>query len=169
MLVEVSIGTATLSTTPSAWGAWLVNVPADADYIAEPSVPISVTATKTGYTSATPVTGVLRVDVTAPTVSYTPPDRLQVGEWIGLPPMGTSDTDIYSYSGSSLPPGLIVNETTGAIGGAPTTANASAQTATVTVADSAGNVSTETIAFPAVVKGDQTFTFSYGAPEITYG
>ncbi len=155
--VEVTIGGRTLTSVTSAIqpggvnAMWSVNVEPSAAYIAETSVELSVTATKTGFTSAT-VTRTLPVDLTPPSVSYTAPSSLTVGVLITQMAPTTSDTDIVSYatSGDSLPLGLALNGATGLISGAPTTANTNTQTVGVLVTDDAGNVDRPQITFPAV-------------------
>ena len=131
---------------------WSVTVAPDANYITETSVELSVTATKSNYTDAPSVSRTLTVDLTAPTVSYTAPSILKVGEAITSIDPTTNDTDIVSYaiSGESLPRGLSLNGTTGVISGAPTTGTADMQTAGVLATDGAGNVDRPQITFPAV-------------------
>ena len=150
--VEVTIGGTPLTSVTSAMNAmWSVNVERSADYITETSVELSVTATKTGFTSAT-VTRTLPVDLTPPSVSYTAPSNLTVGILITPIAPTTSDTDIVSYatSGGSLPLGLALNGNTGIISGSPRTANTNTQTVGVLVTDDAGNVARPQITFPAV-------------------
>ena len=150
--VEVTIGGTPLTSVTSAMNAmWSVNVERSADYITETSVELSVTATKTGFTSAT-VTRTLPVDLTPPSVSYTAPSNLTVGVLITPIAPTTSDTDIVSYatSGGSLPLGLGLNGNTGIISGSPRTANTNTQTVGVLVTDDAGNVDRPQITFPAV-------------------
>ena len=168
--VTVTIGgTALSSATSSADGDWSVSVPVNANYITESITSASVTASRTGYTDAT-AEPALDVDLTAPSVSYTAPDSLKVGEAIDTLEVDTDDTDIDSYSAASLPAGLEIDATTGAISGTPTDHESSPQTATVTATDDAGNEGTETIEFPAVDRGDQTLTdFSYDPATITLG
>ena len=150
--VEVTIGGTPLTSVTYAMNAmWSVNVELSADYITETSVELSVTATKTGFTSAT-VTRTLPVDLTPPSVSYTAPSNLTVGVLITPIAPTTSDTDIVSYatSGGSLPLGLALNANTGIISGSPRTANTNTQTVGVLVTDDAGNVDRPQITFPAV-------------------
>ncbi len=81
----------------------------------------------------------------------------------------------YSYAvkeGSTLPAGLILDTTTGALSGALTTANASTAAVTFTVTDAVatvGNIKSTTkdvvITFPAIGKGDSTFTWVAAAAE----
>ena len=172
--VSVTIGTETLSATSSTAdpATWSVRVPANAAYIGGTSVTLEVSASKAGFTDATPVSRALAVDLVAPVASYTAPATLKVGEAITLDP-STTDTDIAVYAlkaGNTLPPGLALNTASGRIDGAPTAANAAARTTTVTVTDTAGNETEADIAFPAVDKGDQTLTgFAYGPADITFG
>ena len=152
VFVDVSIGTGTLSTLLSdTQGNWSGTVPPRANYITEPSVVLSVTASKTGFTSV-PVTRTLTVDRTQPSVSYTPPESLTVGVAIETMVPATDDEDIFSYeiSGDSLPPGLSLHGTSGEISGAPTTGTPSTQTSGVLVTDLAGNGTRPQITFPAV-------------------
>ena len=154
--VTVTIGDTALTSVTSAIAVgateatWSVSPAASAGYISEPSVELSVTATKTEYTSAT-VTRTLTVDLTAPTVSYTAPSILNVGEAI-MAMVPTKSEDIFSYaiSSGSLPRGLSLNGTTGVITGRPTTGNSSTETVGVLAADGAGNVDRPQIIFPAV-------------------
>ncbi|WP_425155493.1 Ig-like domain-containing protein [Candidatus Palauibacter sp.] len=175
--VAVSIGGEALTDTTGIAGGgtnatWSLIVPGSAN-ITEPSVSLSVTATLAGYVSTT-VTRTLSVDLTAPTVSYAAPSSLKVDEAITSITPTTTHTDIDSYtiSSGSLPPGLLLNGTTGVLSGAPTMANDSTQTVEVLATDDAGN-ETETpatITFPAVAKGDQTLEgFGYSPSRIAYG
>ena len=154
--VTVTIGGTALTSVTSAIAVgqtdatWSVTVPANADYITETSVELSVTATKTEYTSAT-VTRTLTVDLTAPTVSYPAPSNLEVGVAIdALSPTKSENIDSYAISSGSLPRGLSLNGTTGVITGRPTTGNSSTETVGVLAADGAGNVDRPQIIFPAV-------------------
>ena len=113
--------------------------------------------------------GTLGVDLVAPTPpAYTAPASLKVGEAItAMNPSGGADIDAFRATG--LPPGLVIDAATGAIGGTPD-ATGAAGTATVTVMDSAGNTATADIAFPAVARGDQVLTgFRYSAATVTFG
>ena len=71
--VSVAIGTATLSATSSAAdpAAWSVSVPAGAAYIAGTSVALEVSASKTGFTAAAPVSRTLAVDLVVPALAAT--------------------------------------------------------------------------------------------------
>ena len=97
--VTVEVGATELTATTASDGTWSVNVGSDASYVVEPSVAVTVVATKTGHTDASEVTRPLAVDLTAPSSpSYTAPSSLRVGVAIGsLSPSSTSDTDIASY------------------------------------------------------------------------
>ena len=155
--VTVTIGGTALTSVTSAIAVgateatWSVTVPANADYITETSVELSVTATKPNYTDAPSVSRTLTVDLTAPTVSYMEPSNLQVGKAI-MAMVPTKSEDIFSYaiSGGSLPRGLSLNGTTGVISGVPTTGTPNMQTVGVLATDGAGNVDRPQITFPAV-------------------
>ncbi len=148
--VAATIGTETLSTTSDAAGDWSVTVDRDKDYITEPSVLLSVTATKTGFTGVT-VMRTLEVDLTAPTVSYTAPLSLTVGDAIiAMVPTKSEDIDSYAISGDSPLRGLSLNGATGVISGMPTTGNSNTQTVEVLATDDAGNTGTAMIDFPPV-------------------
>ena len=72
--VTVAIGTESLSATSadaSGTAKWSVSVPADGSYITGTSVDVSVTASKTDYTSPGAVERTLAIDLTAPTVTTT--------------------------------------------------------------------------------------------------
>ena len=172
--VTVTVGTTELTATSADAdpATWSVNVPADAAYITGTSVAVTVSASKTGFTAASDVARTLAVDLTAPTApTYVAPASLKVGETIAaMTPSGGADTDIDGYTATGLPPGLVIDDATGAISGTPETADASTAAATVTVSDTAGNSVTASITFPAVAKGDQTLSgFGYSAASVTYG
>ena len=167
--VTVTVGGTELTATSTAT-AWSVDVPANAAYITGASVTVTVSATKTGFTAASPVTRTLTVDLTAPSVSYTAPDALKVGVAIAdLAPSATA-TDIASWAANGLPSGLTIDAGTGVITGTPDTANDNPATATVTVTDTAGNPTDVPIAFPMVAKGDQPLTgFDYRPATVMFG
>ena len=171
--VTVTVGTTDLTVTSasSTPATWSVTVPANAAYITESSVTVAVSATKTGFTTPSGVTRALAVDLTAPSiVGYTPSVAFSVGESSSPMHPRTTDTDIASYRATGLPPGLRINRTTGVIGGTPDTANASAQLATVTVTDTAGNSADVSVTFPEVGKGDQGPGYLYYRPQnVTFG
>ncbi len=171
--VTVTIGSTTLTATSSATSGtatWSVSVPLGASYIAGQSVTVSVSASKTGFTSPDAVARTLTVDLVAPTApTYTAPSSLQVGEAITvMSPSGGSGIDEYAATG--LPSGLSIDSASGAINGTPDTASAGTASATVTASDSAGNSVTVSIAFPAVAKGAQTLSgFAYSASSVVFG
>ena len=108
------------------------------------------------------------VDLTAPSVSYTPPDTLQVDVAASVSPV-TTDADLASYAATGLPAGLTIDTEMGVISGTPTTAGAAA-TVTVTVTDDAGNPAGVSVSLPEVLKGDQPLTgFAYSAAAVVYG
>ena len=144
-------GTPVLTATSDAGGAWSVDVDKNEGYITGTSVLLSVTATKTGSTSATPVSRTLKVDLTAPTVSYTAPLSLTVGDAIiAMGPTKSEDIDSYAISADPLLRGLSLNGATGVISGTPTTGNRNTQTVEVLATDEAGNTGTAMIDFPLV-------------------
>ena len=168
--VSVTVGTTALLATSAAGGAWSVSVPANATYIIGTSVEVTVSASKIGFISPSPVTRELAVDLAAPSASYTAPGTLQVGVAIADLAPSTTATDIASYAATSLPSGLSIDAGTGVITGTPDTANPATATATVTVTDTAGNPADVPIAFPMVAKGDQTLTgFRYSSDTVTFG
>ena len=168
--VTVTVGTTPLTATSDAGGAWSVAVPANAAYLTGASVAVTVSASKTGYTSSSDVTRALAVDLTAPSATYTAPSSLQVGVAVSAMTPSTTDTDIASYGATDLPPGLGIDAGTGVVSGTPDTADANTASATVTVTDRAGNPATVSITFPAVAKGNQTLTgLAYSPATVTYG
>ena len=168
--VTVTVGTTPLTATSDAGGAWSVAVPANAAYLTGASVAVTVSASKTGYTSPSDVTRALAVDLTAPSATYTAPSSLQVGVAVSAMTPSTTDTDIASYGATGLPPGLGIDAGTGVVSGTPDTADANTASATVTVTDRAGNPATVSITFPAVAKGNQTLTgLAYSPATVTYG
>ena len=169
--VTVTVGSTELSATSTDAdpATWSVQVPADATALAEGDVTVTVDATKAGYTPATRVARTLTVDLTAPTVAWTPPATLQVGVALDALMPVTDDTDIETWEATGLPPGLAI-DADGTVSGTPTAANAANATATVTVTDTAGNPATVDIAFPAVSKGTQDLSaFAYAAATATHG
>ena len=171
--VTVTVGTTELTATSSATStpaAWSVSVPPNAAYIIQPSVTITVSASKTGFAAPADVTHKLAVDLTAPTPSYTAPGALLVGVAITNMTASTTATDIASYGASGLPSGLNIDTGTGVISGTPDMADTNPATATVTVTDSAGNFADASITFPVVDKGDQKLAdFSYNPDTVTFG
>ena len=171
--VTVGIGAIALTATSAddaGAAAWSVSVPADAAYITGTSVAVSVSAAKTAFSAPDDVARTLTVDLVAPEApTYTAPELLQVGVPIdAMNPSGGSGID--AYSAERLPSGLSIDPGTGAIGGTPDTAEAGADTAEVTVSDTAGNTATVDIAFPAVAKRDQALVgFRYSTASVTFG
>ena len=148
-----------------------MNVPKGATYLTGgASLNVKVEVSEAGYTAANPVNHTLSVDLVAPSVTYpAAPGSLKVDVPISLMNPTTSDGD-NAYSSTSLPDGLIVHPTTGVISGTPSTANAAAVEATVTIADGAGNTIDVAINFPAVLKGEQPLSgFKYTPATLTYG
>ena len=167
--VEVTIGTGMLSTTSVAVpaGDWSVIVPSNAGYITGTSVSLSVTATKTGFTDAMPVSRTLTVDLTAPTVSYTAPLSLTVGDAImDMVPTKSEDIDSYAISSDPLLRGLSLNGATGVISGTPTTGNRNTQRVEVLATDEAGNTGTAMIDFPPVAGPEPGVTVDPPAEEL---
>ena len=165
--VTATIGTETLSTTSDAAGDWSVTVPSNAGYIMGSSVLLTVTATKTGLTDAMPVSRTLTVDLTAPTVSYTAPLSLTVGDAImDMVPTKSEDIDSYAISGDSLLRGLSLHGATGVISGTPTTGNRNTQTMEVLATDDAGNPGTAMIDFPLVTGPEAGVTVDPPAEEL---
>ena len=150
--VSVRIGSQPpLTTISNSGGAWSVRVPAGASWIAGTGVPVRVTAEKTGFVLAVELTRTLAVDLAAPSVSWTVPVSLVAGVAPDAMAPVTSDTDIASYSATDLPSGLVIDGTTGVIGGRPdNTVNVPPATATVTVTDIAGNAAEVPLAFPTI-------------------
>ena len=170
--MTVEVGATELMATTASDGTWSVNVGSDASYVVEPSVAVTVGATKTGHTDASEVTRPLAVDLTPPSSpGYTVPSSLQVGVAMGaLSPSNTSDTDIASYDAADLPAGLVIAAVTGVISGTPSEAKATETTATVTVTDTGGNTTEISVVFPVVSKGSQVLSgFSYSSSSVTYG
>ena len=167
--VTVKPGTGTLpATTSGSGGAWSVAVPAGASYVAEPSVVLTVSAAKAGFSPAADVVKTVTVDLTAPSAAYTAPSSLKVGESITAIQPTAASSDIASYAAAGLPPGLTIDTGTGVISGTP--AAAAAATATVTVTDNAGNPADVSIAFPAAAKGGQILMdFAYGDGTAVFG
>ena len=145
--VTVTVGGTELTATSATGGAWSVAVPPGASYITGTSVAVTVSASKTGYTSPSDVTRALAVDLAAPSATYTAPSSLKVGVAVGAMTPSTTDTDIASYGATGLPLGLGIDTGTGVISGTPDTAAANTADATVTVTDTAGNTANASIAW----------------------
>ena len=168
--VTVKVGDQTSMAISTTGGAWAVPVLAAASYLTEPSVVLTVSATKVGLVAAADVQRTVTVDLTAPSATYTAPTSLQVGESITAIQPTSASSDIVSYAAAGLPPGLMIDDVTGVISGTPTKAGAATATVTVTVTDDAGNAADVSTTFPAVAKGDQTLTgFAYSARSVAAG
>ena len=158
--VTVTVGAEEFTATSAEAdpATWSVSVPADASYISEPSVAVTVSAEKTGYTPSLEAR-VLAVDLTAPTApTYAAPSSLQQGVAIAaINPSG--GLGIAWYSAVGLPSGLRIDLRTGAIVGTPDTV-AGAANVTVIVFDTGGNPATVQvqIAFPAVAPFMNSFS-----------
>ena len=169
MTVALNFGQGDLDATTDTSGSWSVAVPANAAYLTEPSVVLTVNGRKTGYTAAPPVTRTVRVDLAAPTVSYPAPSSLQVDVELMMSPE-TDDTDLASYVAQGLPLGLTIATDTGTIAGTPTKAVTATTTATVTVTDDASNTTEVFVSFPQVDKGEQPLEgFAYSANQVVHG
>ena len=166
--VTVNIGGTPVGTaTSEAGGDWSVDVGEDEGSITGTSVSLSVTATKTGFTDAMPVSRTLTVDLTAPTVSYTAPVSLTVGDAImDMVPTKSEDIDSYAISGDPLLRGLSLNGATGVISGTPTTGNRNTQRVEVLATDEAGNTGTAMIDFPPVAGPEPGVTVDPPAEEL---
>ena len=170
--VTVAVGTTDLTATSTSAdpATWSVSVPAGTASITGTSVLVSVTASKSGFTSPSAVTRTLAVDLAAPSVSYTAPSSLEVGVAMTAVSPSTADTDIDAYSATGLPSGLDIDAGTGVISGTPDTAVANTASVTVTVTDTAGNPAEVPLTFPKVDKGDQTLTgLEYSPKTVTFG
>ena len=168
--VTVTVGTTDLTATSSNDNPaiWSVDVPGDAAYIVGPSVAVTVSAAKTGYTAPGAQAFALAVDLTVPVApTYTAPSSLRVGVALAaLTPVGGLGIDEYGAPG--LPSGLSIGPNSGVISGTPDMAEADPVVVTVTVTDTAGNAATVDIAFPMVAKGEQTLTgFRYSSNAVT--
>ena len=97
---------AATATTSGSGGAWSVAVPGNASYVTEPSVVLTVSAAKAGYTAAD-LMRTVTVDLTAPSVSYTAPGFVEGGVEHARPssPARPRDTDVASYAAPGLPAG----------------------------------------------------------------
>ncbi len=171
--VTVAIGSATLTATSSNANpaVWSVDVPPAASYISGTSVGLTVSATKTGFTSPNAVTRMLTVDLSAPTATYQPPASLTVDVPISpiAPGGGSSDIDSYALVGT-LPAGLSFDEPSGTISGTPTTASGDTSDVKIRLADDAANTTDVPLTFAAVAKGDQTLSgFAYSATSMVFG
>ncbi|MXX93205.1 MAG: hypothetical protein F4Y63_07125 [Chloroflexi bacterium] len=164
-------GTALSAVLADSQGSWSVSVLANSAYITEGSVSISAESVKDGHDDAT-AEATFRVDLTAPTVSYTAPDSLKVNAKATINPT-TSDTDIDLYDeadGHALPAGLSLDELKGVVSGTPKRRGDEDTTTDITVRDEAGNTSTATLQLPRVEGLEQVLEdYEYSPAEITWG
>ena len=167
--VTVSLGSGSLNATSGADGTWSVDVPGGAAYVTEPSVTLTASTRKVGYTSSADLTRTVTMDLTAPVAEYVVPSSMKVEETITRMRPVDPSSDIESYGVDTLPGGLELAEVTGVITGTPTTARF-AVTTTVTVTDEAGNETELVLQFPVIAKGDQVLSgFTYGAETVVFG
>ena len=113
------------------------------------------------------------MDLTAPSVSYTVPESLKVGDLVDMSQV-TDDTDIASSTLDGSPPSGVgfLNFPPGLIGyfvGNVDAANSNPTTVTVTVTDTAGNSADVSVTFPLVAKGDQNLRFFYSPRTVALG
>ena len=169
--VEVTLGGGAARGTTETGTTWTLDIPAnDPDITGTTSVVVEVTATLASVTDT--MSRTIDVDLVAPMADYTAPVTLTVGMAITDITPSTSFTDISAYAVQSgtIPPGLMLDEDTGVISGAPTTASTTTPTVTIGLTDTAGNPATVEINFPAVAMGSQTLTgFTYSADTATIG
>ena len=120
----------------------------------------------------------IEIDTTDPTVSYAAPGSMRVDVALSAiaptdapPTDGDFDTHAYRVKfGTELPPGLSLDEVSGRITGAPTTASAAQHDTIIVAIDAAGNSQEVAITFPSVDKGTQTLTgFAYNPSVVTFG
>ena len=175
--VTVTLGSQTFTATssiPAGGGdaTWSVSVPAAAAYlIDEAALALTVTASKAGLMAATPVTGTVMVDLTAPTApTYTAPSDLTVSMAItDMTPSGAG-VDVEIYTAVGLPAGLGIDADTGTISGTPSAAATATAAVTVTARDAAGNPATVNLTFPVVAKGAQDLSgFAYTPTHFIFG
>ena len=170
--VSLTVGETTLTAVAAdEAGAWSVTVPANSSDVEESLVSVTAEASKEDHESAA-ATETFRVDLTAPMVSYPSPSNLQVDTEATVTPM-TSHTDIDAYAlatGQTLPAGLSLDGSTGAVSGTPEARGDDVTTTNIVVSDHAGNRSTATLSLPRVDGLEQTLEgFRYGSAEIAWG
>ena len=170
--VSVTVGGGSARDATVSGAVWSLAIAANDADITGAEVEIVVTATLSGNQDGT-VRRTLTVDLTAPTATWTAPATLTVGTAITDIPAAGPSADIpgaNGYAATDLPAGLVINADTGAISGAPTTANANPTTATITLTDTNGNAGETDIPFPAVGRGTQTLAgFAYSTETATVG
>ena len=170
--VSVTIGGGSARDATVSGAIWSLAIAANDADITGAEVEIVVTATLSGMNNGE-ARRTLMVDLTAPTATWTAPATLMVGTAITDIPAAGPSGDILStggYTQTGLPTGLALNANTGAISGAPTTANPNPATATITLTDTNGNAGAVDLTLPAVGRGSQTLTgFAYSATTATVG
>ena len=170
--VSVTVGGGSARDATVSDTTWSLAIAANDADITGAEVEIVVTATLSGNQDGE-ARRTLTVDLTAPTATWTAPATLTVGVAItDIPAAGPSADipDANGYAATDLPAGLMINANTGAISGAPTTANANPATATITLTDTNGNTGEIDLTFPAVDRGSQTLTgFIYSATTAMVG
>ena len=156
--VSVTVGGGSARDATVSGAIWSLAIAANDADITGAEVEIVVTATLSGMNNGE-ARRTLMVDLTAPTATWTAPATLTVGTAITDIPAAGPSADIpgaNGYAATDLPAGLVINANTGAISGAPTTANANPATATITLTDTNGNAGTVDLTLPAVGRGSQT-------------
>ena len=156
--VSVTIGGGSARDATVSGAIWSLAIAANDADITGAEVEIVVTATLIGMNNGE-ARRTLTVDLTAPTATWTAPATLTVGTAITDIPVAGPSADIpgaNGYAATDLPAGLVINANTGAINGAPTTAETNPATATITLTDTAGNEGAVVLTFPAV--GGATIT-----------
>ena len=170
--VSVTVGGGSARDATVSDTTWSLAIAANDADITGAEVEIVVTATLSGNQDGE-ARRTLTVDLTAPAATWTAPATLTVGVAItDIPAAGPSADipDANGYAATDLPAGLMIDANTGAISGAPTTANANVATATITLTDTNGNTGTVDLTFPAVDRGSQTLTgFAYSATTAMVG
>ena len=170
--VSVTVGGGSARDATVSGAVWSLAIAANDADITGAEVEIVVTATLIGMNNGE-ARRTLMVDLTAPTATWTAPATLTVGTAITDIPAAGPSGDILStggYTQTGLPTGLALNANTGAISGAPTTANPNPATATITLTDTNGNAGETDLTFPAVDRGTQTLTgFIYSAATAMVG
>ena len=170
--VSVTIGGGSARDATVSDTTWSLAIAANDADITGAEVEIIVTATLSGNRDGE-ARRTLTVDLTAPAATWTLPATLTVGVAItDIPAAGPSADipDANGYAATDLPAGLMIDANTGAISGAPTTANANPATATITLTDTNGNTGAIDLTFPAVDRSSQTLTgFAYSATTAMVG
>ena len=170
--VSVTVGGGSARDATVSDTTWSLAIAANDADITGAEVEIVVTATLSGNQDGE-ARRTLTVDLTAPTATWTAPATLTVGVAIADIPAAGPSADIpgaNGYAATDLPAGLMIDANTGAISGAPTTANPDPAMATITLTDTNGNTGEIDLTFPAVDRGSQTLTgFIYSATTAMVG